>query len=53
MGDDGRVCKVYVIYKNFRFGELLNKYFGKDYIIIERFINRLVLFVLVDDKDIE
>lgn len=52
-GDDGRVRKVHVIYKNPRLGEPSNKYFGKDYTTIERSTNRLVLLVPVDDKNTE
>ena len=52
-GDDGRVRKVHVIYKNPRLGEPPNKYSGKDYTTIERSTNRLVLLVPVDDKNTE
>ena len=52
-GDDGRVRKVHVIYKNPRLGEPSNKYSGKDYTTIERSTNRLVLLVPVDDKNTE
>ena len=52
-GDDGRVPKVHVIYKNPRLGEPSNKYSRKDYTTYERSTNRLVLLVPVDDKNTE
>lgn len=51
LGEDGIVRKVYVVYKNFKLGELVYKYNGRGYIIVEWLVNRLVLFLLVDEKE--
>ena len=50
-GEDGKVRKVQVVYKNPKPGEPLQKYSGRGYVTVERSVNRLVLVVPVDEKD--
>jgi hypothetical protein len=50
-GEDGKVRKVHVVYKNPKAGEPLHKYSGRGYVTVERSVNRLVLVVPVDEKD--
>ena len=45
-GDDGKVRKVHVQYKNPRPGEPATKYEGRGYATIERAVNRLVVILL-------
>ncbi|KAL9954234.1 hypothetical protein ACROYT_G041739 [Oculina patagonica] len=51
VGEDDKVRKVHVVYKNPKAGEPLHKYSGRGYVTVERSINRLVLVVPVDEKD--
>ena len=49
-GEDGKVRKVYVQYKNPKPGELVNKYEGRGYVTVERAVNKLVVILSSDDK---
>ena len=50
-GEDSIVRKVHVAYKNPKQGELAYKYNGRGYMTVERSVNRLVLLLLVDEKE--
>ena len=50
-GEDGRVRKVQVSYKNPKPGEPPHKYTGRGYVTVERSVNRLVLLLPVDEKE--
>ena len=52
-GEDGRVRKVQVSYKNLKPGEPRHKYTGRGYVTVERSVNRLVLLLPVDEKEQE
>lgn len=50
-GEDSIVRKVHVAYKNPNQGEPAYKYNGRGYMTVERSVNRLVLLLLVDEKE--
>ena len=50
-GEDSIVRKVHVAYKNPKQGEPAYKYNGRGYMTVERSVNRLVLLLLVDEKE--
>ena len=50
-GKDSIVRKVHVAYKNPKQGEPAYKYNGRGYMTVERSVNRLVLLLLVDEKE--
>ena len=50
-GEDSIVRKVHVAYKNPKQGEPAYKYNGRRYMTVERSVNRLVLLLLVDEKE--
>ena len=52
-GEDGRVRKVQVSYKNRKPGEPPHKYTGRGFVTVDRSVNRLVLLLPVDEKEQE
>ena len=50
-GDDARVRKVDVEYKNPRPGEPVDKYEGRGYVTVQRAVHRLIVLVPVDDTE--
>ena len=50
-GDDARVRKVDVEYKNHRPGEAVDKYEGRGYVTVQRAVHRLIVLVPVDDTE--
>lgn len=52
-GDDGRVRKVEVQYKNPKPGESVKEYQGRGYVTVQRAVHRLVVLVPADDKNEE
>ena len=50
-GDDGRVRRVEVQYKNPKPGEAVGKYQGRGYVTVQRAVNRLIVLVPADSKD--
>ena len=52
-GDDGKVRKVEVLYKNPKPGEAVEKYQGRGYVTVERPVHRLIVLVPADNRDEE
>lgn len=50
-GDDGRVRRVEVQYKNPKPGEAVEKYKGPGYVTVQRAVNSLIVLVPADSKD--
>ena len=50
-GEDGRVRKVQVSYKNPKPGEPPHKNTGRGYVTVERSVNRLILLLPVDEEE--
>ena len=50
-GDDARVRKVDIKYKNPRQGEPVDKYEGRGYVTVQRAVHRLIMLVQVDDSE--
>lgn len=48
-GQDGKVRRVHVQYKNPKPGEPVTKYEGRGYVTVERAVNRLVVLIPADD----
>ena len=44
-GEDGRVRKVQVQYKNPKVGEAVNEYHGRGFVTVERAVNKLIVLV--------
>ena len=43
-GEDGRVRRVHVQYKNPKPGEAVNEYHGRGFVTVERAVNKLFLY---------
>ena len=52
-GDDGKVRKVEVKYKNPKPGEAVEKYQGRGYVTVQRPVHRLIVLVPADNKSEE
>ena len=52
-GDDGKVRKVEVQYKNPKPGEAVEKYQGRGYVTVQRPVHRLIVLVPADNKSEE
>ena len=49
-GDDGKVRKVEVQYKNPKPGEPVNQYHGQGYVTVQRPVQRLVVLIPADEE---
>ena len=51
-GEDGRVRRVQVQYKNPKPGEAVDKYHGRGFVTVERAVNKLVVLIPKEKTDL-